>query len=459
MIQPKFTFPAALLLLLAFNAASQNITQKLATTFQQFEKDPQLQSALLSIYIVDDKGTVVFKRNETIGLAPASTQKIITSATAYSVLGKDFTYHTDFGFVKQADGTSSLYIKGSGDPTLGSGRWLQTTDTAVLNRVARAAKGVALNSTVYIDTTGWEGERIPAGWIWEDIGNYYGAGAGMLNWRENQYDLFLRSGAVVGAPVVITGTDPVLENYTISSSITAAEKGSGDHAFIYFSPGADSAVVRGTIPVNEPHFSISGAMPDPVRQFAAALLKTLQVPGASKNMQVVYGNSNKFKTALFYTEVSPPLDSVIYWLNKKSINLYAEALLKTIAFQKSNRGDMETGMDILKSLWQEKGIPETALNMVDGSGLSPLNRVTTKAQVTILQYAQKQPWFTGFYQSLPEYNGMKLKSGTIRDVKGFAGYHTSRAGVGYTLSFLVNNYNGASAALVKKMYAVLDVLK
>jgi D-alanyl-D-alanine carboxypeptidase/D-alanyl-D-alanine-endopeptidase (penicillin-binding protein 4) len=85
--------------------------------------------------------------------------------------------------------------------------------------------------------------------------------------------------------------------------------------------------------------------------------------------------------------------------------------------------------------------------------------MTTGAQAAILHYARNQDWFPGFYLSLPEYNGMKLKSGTISGVKGFAGYHTSRAGIVYTISFLVNNYNGSASELVKKMYAVLDVLK
>jgi D-alanyl-D-alanine carboxypeptidase/D-alanyl-D-alanine-endopeptidase (penicillin-binding protein 4) len=54
---------------------------------------------------------------------------------------------------------------------------------------------------------------------------------------------------------------------------------------------------------------------------------------------------------------------------------------------------------------------------------------------------------------------MKMKSGTIRDVKGFCGYHQSRDGREYVFSFLVNNYNGSTAALVTKMYRVLNVLK
>ena len=97
--------------------------------------------------------------------------------------------------------------------------------------------------------------------------------------------------------------------------------------------------------------------------------------------------------------------------------------------------------------------------MVDGSGLSPLNRVTTHAQVMVLQYAKKQPWFKGYYLAFPEYNGMKMKSGTINGVKGFAGYQTSKSGEDYIFSFLVNNYNGSAAGVVQKMYKVLDVLK
>ncbi len=97
--------------------------------------------------------------------------------------------------------------------------------------------------------------------------------------------------------------------------------------------------------------------------------------------------------------------------------------------------------------------------MKDGSGLSPLNRVTTHAQVAVLQYAKKQPWFDGYFNAFPEFNGMKVKSGTINDVKGFCGYHTSKEGNQFIFSFLVNNYNGSSSALVQKMYKLMDVLK
>jgi D-alanyl-D-alanine carboxypeptidase/D-alanyl-D-alanine-endopeptidase (penicillin-binding protein 4) len=54
---------------------------------------------------------------------------------------------------------------------------------------------------------------------------------------------------------------------------------------------------------------------------------------------------------------------------------------------------------------------------------------------------------------------MKLKSGTIGGAKGFCGYHASKSGKQYIVSFIVNNYNGSASALVQKMYKVLNVLK
>jgi serine-type D-Ala-D-Ala carboxypeptidase/endopeptidase (penicillin-binding protein 4) len=97
--------------------------------------------------------------------------------------------------------------------------------------------------------------------------------------------------------------------------------------------------------------------------------------------------------------------------------------------------------------------------MYDGSGLSPLNRVTTHAQAEILKFAKTRDWFAAFYNALPEYNGMKMKSGTISDVKGFCGYHTSKDGREYIFSILVNNYGGRTSSIVNKMYRVLDELK
>jgi D-alanyl-D-alanine carboxypeptidase/D-alanyl-D-alanine-endopeptidase (penicillin-binding protein 4) len=60
---------------------------------------------------------------------------------------------------------------------------------------------------------------------------------------------------------------------------------------------------------------------------------------------------------------------------------------------------------------------------------------------------------------MPQYNQMKLKSGSIGGARAFAGYHRSTSGKDYAIAIMVNNYTGSSSAVVRKLYLVLDQLK
>ena len=88
---------------------------------------PQFKHAIISLYVVDTKtGKVVFDKNSQVGLAPASCLKVVTSAAAFELLGKDYRYKTDIGYDGNIEGNTlngNLFITASGDPTLGSWRW------------------------------------------------------------------------------------------------------------------------------------------------------------------------------------------------------------------------------------------------------------------------------------------------------------------------------------------------
>src|SRR5207247_4577604 len=85
--------------ILTFALSAQTIQQKLQTAYQQFEADSQLRHAISSLYVINAKtGEVVSDKNSQIGLAGASTQKIITATTAFELLGKDYRYSTDIGY-------------------------------------------------------------------------------------------------------------------------------------------------------------------------------------------------------------------------------------------------------------------------------------------------------------------------------------------------------------------------
>ncbi|HEX6846137.1 MAG TPA: D-alanyl-D-alanine carboxypeptidase/D-alanyl-D-alanine-endopeptidase, partial [Chitinophagaceae bacterium] len=334
---------------------------------------------------------------------------------------------------------------------------------AIFSKIVEALKreGISrINGPVTSYNNYFESVYIPSGWIWEDIGNYYGAGAGNINWKENQFDLLLKPGKNIGDSVIIVTESNAAYRYI--NELKTAGKNSGDNAYIYFNPSVAMVTVRGTVPCCVEFFKISGSEPNPASNVVEELRQHLNKENISTlNMSMTSftkdkaGRKSKFK----YTHYSPSLDSIIYWFNKKSINLYGEALIKTFAYEKNGFGSTDSGVVIVKNFWKEKGLDKNELNIVDGSGLSPLNRVTTHSQVEILKYARTKDWFSYFKNSLPEYNGMSMKSGTIRGVKGFCGYHKAKNGKEYIFSFLVNNYNGSASALVNKMYKVLDNLK
>src|SRR5215510_5937290 len=127
---------------------AQKISQRIEKAWQEFAADSQLRHAISSLYVINAKtGDVVFDRNSEIGLAPASTQKIITAVTAFELLGKDYRYRTDLAYDGKIDKgvlKGNLLIVGTGDPTLGSWRYASTNDTDILNAWVGALRQLKL---------------------------------------------------------------------------------------------------------------------------------------------------------------------------------------------------------------------------------------------------------------------------------------------------------------------------
>jgi D-alanyl-D-alanine carboxypeptidase/D-alanyl-D-alanine-endopeptidase (penicillin-binding protein 4) len=446
---------------------AQSVNEKLSAAMKTLLADTQSRHAIVALYVVDSKsGKIIFTRNATSGLPAGSCQKIVTSIAAFELLGKNYTYKTQLGYdgkIENGKLNGNVIVKGSGDPTLGSWRYSMTKEDKIISEFKTAIKQAGIkdiNGFVYVDDNLWEGESIPDGWIWQDIGSYYGAGARALNWRENQYDLVLRSGKKIGDTVTKIATIPGnVEGLNLNIELTSAAKGTGDRAYIYLPYDKNFGAVRGSIPVDEDRFVISGSMPKPARQMAVALCNELNI-SSKKIADTDYdGNKKTSLSKVFYTHISPSLDSINYWFLKKSINLYGEALVKTIAYEKTKHGSTDTGVSIIRDFWSKHGVEKTALNIIDGSGLSPSNRLTASALTTMLQYAKNQSWYSPFYDALPEIHGIKMKSGSIGGVLAYAGYIKSKEDREYTFAFIIDNFNGEGSSMREKIWKLLDVLK
>ncbi|HKG05452.1 MAG TPA: D-alanyl-D-alanine carboxypeptidase/D-alanyl-D-alanine-endopeptidase [Pedobacter sp.] len=467
----KKVFPLLFLLSQGLASPAQTPMKKLEQAFNTLLEDPQSKYAVTSLCVLDaNSGQTLFAKNENIGMATASTLKTITSATALAVLGKDFQYQTTLAYSGTIDAMGVLHghivIIGGGDPTLGSWRYETSKEGYVLNQWVSAIKQAGIKKIeggIIGDDGLWGTQTTPEGWVWQDIGNYYGAGASALSWRENQFDFHLKANRTDNR-VSILKTAPAMPYLKVVNEMKPGAEGTGDKVYAFLPPLSGIAYLRGTWALGISKSGISAALPDPAFDAAFRLQDTLRrvgIPASAEpnttrqlkaDQQALPVISQKLNTIS-----SPVLSQIIYWFNKKSVNLYGEHLLKTLAEKSGKEGTTKNGASFVINYWAGKGIDRNALNIIDGSGLSPGTRVTTAAMAEILYRSQKESWFPVYYASFPENSGMKLKSGTINDVSAFAGYHTDPSGRKYIIVICINNYSGSG--INKKLFKVLDALK
>ena len=432
--------------------AQKTIQEQLDVKVNQLLASEPMYSGSLSFYVSDENGNKIYEYQANKGLSTASTMKIFTAAAALETLGKDYQYKTKIAF----DG--NLYVTSNGDPTLGNDRFegykadnfkQKVIETLKQNKISK------ISGDLIIDDTCFDFQKIPGGWPWNDMGNYYGAGVWGINWRENVFEIYT-FGKEIKSFSNINDEKWVNELRT---------EGNSDKSIIYTAPYSDMVHINGSLPAKE--MKVSGAMPNPPKQLAIELAEELKIQNIAFNGKIII-NSEKIingekpvvfpenKVILEYK--SPTLDKIVYWFLKKSVNLFGETFIKTMAKEKTDNPSFESGVKYLKNFWKDKGIDQRMINFVDGSGLSPQNYASSKAEVQALLWAKKQHWFDAYYDGFPVMaNGMKMKSGSIKDSRAFAGFHTSSTGENYVFSIIMNNYQAND--LSNALYNVLNVLK
>ncbi|WP_226064989.1 D-alanyl-D-alanine carboxypeptidase/D-alanyl-D-alanine endopeptidase [Kaistella polysaccharea] len=450
------------LLLISQFYSSQTISQKLDGATRNLLSSAPAYAANLSFYVADEQGNFVYEYNGNQGLSTASTQKIFTAAAALETLGKGFQYKTTVRYSGTLSGNildGDLFLTSTGDPTLGSWRYDGYKPENFKQKLLKSLndKGIRkITGNLIIDDSYFDFQTVPGGWPWNDLGNYYGAGVWGVNWRENQFDMQMVNGDLKKTNIDLPNVKWVNEVRT---------GGSSDQSLIFTAPYSDVAYINGKLPAKS--ITVSGATPNPPLTLGAEIsdwlkISDIQMAGkvTSVSEQKIAGEKTSTipKNNVLVEYNSPTLDKIIFWFMRKSVNLYGETLIKTLAKEKKGEGSFDAGISFLKDFWKGKGIHPTMINFADGSGLSPQNYVSARAEVQALIYSKKQSWFPEFYDGFPtQGNGMKMKSGTMKDTKSFAGYHTGRDGKKYVFAIILNNYQCGNIS--DALYQVLNSLK
>jgi D-alanyl-D-alanine carboxypeptidase/D-alanyl-D-alanine-endopeptidase (penicillin-binding protein 4) len=117
---------------------------------------------------------------------------------------------------------------------------------------------------------------------------------------------------------------------------------------------------------------------------AAQLFRTaLTHAGVSVAGAAVHGVADETAMPLAAVD-SPPLSAIVRWMDRVSDNFEAEMLLKQLGAIQAERGTTSAGIGVVSGLLTQAGVPMGGVRMVDGSGLSLLDRFTANALVSLL---------------------------------------------------------------------------
>ncbi|MDL1913469.1 MAG: D-alanyl-D-alanine carboxypeptidase/D-alanyl-D-alanine-endopeptidase [Bergeyella sp.] len=430
----------------------QSRSENLDKAVKQLLSLPESGAAQLSFYVTDKKGNPVYRYNENIGLSPASTQKIFTAICMLDTFGKDYRYKTSMAYsgkLNKGGLMGDLFIQSSGDPSLGSWRYegYKVEDFKRQCISTLKDKGIKeISGSIWLDDSYFDFQSVPGGWPWNDMGNYYGAGVWGINWRENRFDLILENG-------IIKSTSIKLPKLTWYAEIV--KEGTADKSIVYTAPYSPFAFIKGKLPPNK-KMVISGANPLPPLSLGSEIKQWLRENSILFDGEVYLYSQEKTEKRvppkfpeqnIILTYYSPPLDRLLYYFMQESINLYGETFVKTLGKEKLMEGSFISGLTYLKSFWVKSGLSPYSINFLDGSGLSPQNYISAKAQVQALLWSIRQSWFPEFLGYLSPYkDGIYMKSGTIKNTKSYAGFYKD-----YVFSITINNYQGtdASSALLR----------
>lgn len=457
-------------------------TDKLTNYVNTLNADDDLKNASWGFCLMDpSNGSILAEHEKQLSLVPASGMKAITTLSALSILGENYTYITTLEYDSIiTDGIlhGNLYITGSGDPSLGSNRISGDKNfDALVDDWAKQikAKGItAIEGKIIADASAFENYSTPGSWNWDDIGQYYGAGPYGLNVFENTYTLFFSS---TNSKSNIDSMYPSIEGLTVFND---TKVGGGD-AFIFGAPDSYYRYVVGGVPAGRKQFTVKGSMPDPPLFLATELKAALENNGVAVKQQATTmyaihrsGIKLKQKKTVLLKHSSAPMSEIIHQTNEHSINLYAEALLKTIGKYQLNDGSTSSGVKVVRSYWTERGLNLKGFNMEDGSGLSRLNVITTLQMCSFLKYTYSNQNFEVFKNSLAiagktgtlenVCNGtiaegnIFAKSGSMSKVRSYSGYVKTLSGKTYCFSVIMNNYTCGSAEIRQKLEKLMVLM-
>ena len=434
----------------------------------QFRNEPAFRHAQLGYAIKKiSNSKEVIGLNQKVKMIPASSLKLITTLSAVKLLGKDYTYKTKLYHTGTLnyDGTleGDILIVASGDPTLASPAFkgvksLPQLIDEITNKIRKAGIN-CIEGSIKVDNSIFEHEGPEDGWQFNDIANYYGAGAWSFNIHENLFSICFDTNDKIGKVANVVSTDPQMEDLIFDNKVRIAGSYTGDNAYVYGSVHGAKREIRGTVPQTKGSFRIKAALPNPSAFFCRLLHDNLLNNDISIHNELISSVSKKLISDI----PSPPLERIAYMCNKESNNLYAESLLKTVAVNNNLTGNAKNGIKQIIKLLESYKIDKNQIDIKDGSGLSRSNYISPESMASFLsaiskdlgsQFIRKlisQPGEKGTLQNIMKgksnMNKFWIKTGSMGNIQTYSGYMEGKSGELYSFCLMCNGSSASNSSI------------
>ncbi|MEO1717172.1 MAG: D-alanyl-D-alanine carboxypeptidase/D-alanyl-D-alanine-endopeptidase [Planctomycetota bacterium] len=406
-------------------------------------------------------GEIVFETNADVPLAPASNQKLLTSAAAVLLLGPDYAFTTEIAAT--GDG-STLVLRSNGDPAFGDTEVLKELDPPLtpddaLDQFAAGAVGAAPIGRVaqlVVDDRVFDREGVHADWPRDQLERWYCAPVRGVNINSNVLAFYPSPAA--GGGGVVAPIEPHADWVEVTDRADVVREGR-NAVWIQRSETDDAYAIRGSIRTRA-QSPIEVSLREPSlftgRLIAERLANAgveFAAPAPAASVRLAEPNET-IDTVTVLARWTTPLDEVLYRTNHDSMNVHAEALLKTLGRAVTGeQGTWRNGTAVLRMLIAEKLGPAavSTTTIRDGSGLSRENRISAGTLSAWLVRMHADADAQAMYRAtLPTAEGklarrFKLgsidhsvyaKTGTINRVRCLSGYVTNET-TGQTAAFSI----------------------
>lgn len=440
---------------------SQNFNKDIEKEINTILEDDYFKSTILAVDIYDlTNDEVLYQSNEKLLLHPASNMKVLTTATALEYLGKEYTFNTSAfhsGIIMDSVCYGDLYIVGGFDPDYTT----EDLDTLVLELKKYGINEIRGN--LYGDVSNMDSLFWGNGWMWDD--DPYSDFPYMTPLIINDASIKIAYEPGLIGNSIIYSLIPETNFFDINNtSITTKEDTSNLTITRDWLNRGNEIIIEGDLSYRAKSDTTQFNIVNPEYYFLYLLKEKLEEHSINLFGRIDTLTLPKYSQHI-YTK-SRPFSEVIVNLNKESDNLSAEMTLRALALAYFDKpATAENGIYMVDSLITKTGLDFEDYKIVDGSGVSHYNLVSTELMVELLKYMyyQSKENYEILKSSFPiagvdgslenrmrrtkAYNNVHAKTGTLTGVSTLSGYLKSRNKHEVAFSIFVQNFvNSAKVA-------------